>query len=150
DPASREPSAKNEARRRGQDDEREYQGEDLVAHGAVRVEPDHDRGAEHAEGQRARTRAPPVEPILERRERAEPAIQETLHILGAPRPAGPQPRDGLRRISFVGAPRPAGPQPRDGLRRISFVGAPRPAGPQPRDGLRRTKPFTPASELWRG
>src|SRR5262249_20085281 len=54
----------------------------------------------------------------------------------APRPAGPQPRDGLRLRFPVCAPRPAGPQPRDGLRLRFPVCAPRPAGPQPRDGLR--------------
>src|SRR5438445_12063251 len=33
---------------------------------------------------------------------------------------------------FVAAPRPAGPQPRDGLRRaLPFIAAPRPAGPSP-------------------
>src|SRR5438477_492496 len=36
----------------------------------------------------------------------------------APRPAGPQPRDGLQRAYRIrAAPRPAGPQPRDGLQR---------------------------------
>src|SRR5262245_11959849 len=56
-----------------------------------------------------------------------------------PRPAGPQPRDGLPRARlFISAPRPAGPQPRDGLPRARlFMSAPRPAGPQPRDGLPR-------------
>src|SRR5262249_56413976 len=44
--------------------------------------------------------------------------------------------------SFFGSPRPAGPQPRDGLRLARFFfGSPRPAGPQPRDGLRLAKPF---------
>src|SRR5204862_908581 len=33
-------------------------------------------------------------------------------IVGAPQPAGPQPRDGLQRVQrFVAAPQPAGPQP---------------------------------------
>src|SRR5439155_20270926 len=60
-------------------------------------------------------------------------------LIGAPRPAGPQPRDGLQRAAHsIGAPRPAGPQPRDGLQRAAHsIGAPRPAGPQPRDGLQR-------------
>src|SRR5438094_361472 len=44
-------------------------------------------------------------------------------------------------LQFRGAPRPAGPQPRDGLQRAPhFRGAPRPAGPQPRDGLQRAPP----------
>src|SRR5262249_20311335 len=44
--------------------------------------------------------------------------------------------------SFFGSPRPAGPQPRDGLQLTkSFFGSPRPAGPQPRDGLQLAKPF---------
>src|SRR5437879_5813223 len=60
-------------------------------------------------------------------------------FIAAPQPAGPQPRDGLRRaFEFIAAPQPAGPQPRDGLRRaFEFIAAPQPAGPQPRDGLRR-------------
>src|SRR5258705_2685174 len=41
-----------------------------------------------------------------------------IRARAAPRPAGPQPRDGLRRaFRSRAAPRPAGPQPRDGLRR---------------------------------
>src|SRR5262245_18409284 len=64
-------------------------------------------------------------------------------LLGAPRSAGPQPRDDLRlRASFFGAPRSAGPNPRDDLRlRASFFGAPRSAGPQPRDDLRLRASF---------
>src|SRR5215470_6215837 len=44
-------------------------------------------------------------------------------------------------IPFRSAPRPAGPQPRDGLQHAKpFRCAPRPAGPQPRDGLQRANP----------
>src|SRR5262249_57965680 len=44
-------------------------------------------------------------------------------LIGAPRPAGPQPRDGLQRapLRLIGAPRPAGPQPRDGLQRAPLL-----------------------------
>src|SRR6266850_1378871 len=60
-----------------------------------------------------------------------------LTFIVAPRPAGPQPRDGLPREppTFIVAPRPAGPQPRDGLQREppTFIVAPRPGGaPAPR------------------
>src|SRR5437879_2457100 len=45
-------------------------------------------------------------------------FMEPLQFRGAPRPAGPQPHDGLQHAPhFRGAPRPAGPQPRDGLQR---------------------------------
>src|SRR5438874_3152281 len=60
----------------------------------------------------------------------------------SPRPAGPQPRDGLRlALLLISSPRPAGPQPRDGLRlALLLISSPRPAGPQPRDGLRLALP----------
>src|SRR5205823_4208509 len=60
----------------------------------------------------------------------------------SPRPAGPQPRDGLRlALLLLSSPRPAGPQPRDGLRlALLLLSSPRPAGPQPRDGLRLALP----------
>src|SRR5436309_9686568 len=73
-------------------------------------------------------------------------LQRAQPTSGAPRPAGPQPRDGLQRAQPTsGAPRPAGPQPRDGLQRAQPTsGAPRPAGPQPRDGLQRAQPTSGA------
>src|SRR5947208_991528 len=50
-------------------------------------------------------------------------------LIAAPQPAGPQPRDGLRRaFEFIAAPQRAGPQPRDGLRRALRSDRPRHAG----------------------
>ena len=87
DATSRESPAEDEARRHRDDHEGEHEREDLVAHGAIRVQPDHHRGAEHAQGERAGAGEPPVEPVLERREGVEPAIQEALHDLVTPRTA---------------------------------------------------------------
>src|SRR5205823_14301200 len=65
-------------------------------------------------------------------------LRLALLLISSPRPAGPQPRDGLRlALLLISSPRPAGPQPRDGLRlALLLISSPRPAGPQPRDGLR--------------
>src|SRR5262245_4025735 len=47
-----------------------------------------------------------------------PRPDQPLRSTSAPRPPGPQPRDGLQRaLQSIGAPRPAGSQPRDGLQR---------------------------------
>src|SRR5467141_175569 len=68
---------------------------------------------------------PRIVPFASRPPRAILASVVDPRWIASPRPAGPQPRDGLRRAPlFIVAPRPAGPQPRDGLRRA------------PRDGLR--------------
>src|SRR5262249_62207504 len=69
--------------RREGEDERESR----VADGAIRVEPDPRRGAEHARGERAGAREPPVEAVLEGREGAEPAVKEALHGVAGARTA---------------------------------------------------------------
>src|SRR2546422_42733 len=59
------------------------------------------------------------------------------------RPPSEPPRLSSRQPPrFTDSPRPAGPQPRDGLRlaRPHPTDSPRPAGPQPRDGLRLARP----------
>src|SRR6185369_8043203 len=69
----------------------------------------------------------------------------TNHARGAPRSAGPQPRDDLRRGPFIGAPRSAGPPAprrpaaRSVHRRASVGGAPAPRRPAAR---------TARSTLW--
>src|SRR5215470_14333765 len=52
----------------------------------------------------------------------------------------------MRLFFIIGAPRAAGPQPRDALRLRSAIGAPRAAGPQPRDALRLRTASDPGDE----
>src|SRR5215510_6648530 len=49
-------------------------------------------------------------------------------------------------LTIIGAPRAAGPQPRDALQHALPIGAPRAAGPQPRDALQRALPSDAGDE----
>src|SRR5262245_45178038 len=74
--------------------------------------------------ERSRRRAATARPGLVWPPVPPPAMTISTTIRGAPRPAGPQPRDGLRRAQLSEA--------RLGRR-----------GPQPRDGLQRAQPQSP-------
>src|SRR5882724_12934797 len=70
-----------------------------------------------------------------------------LSLIIAPRPTGPQPRDGLRRtqLSYHCASA-GGPQPRDGMRRIQ----PRPDYNRPGESIAAPRPWPPAGHEVRG
>src|SRR5438552_15202309 len=77
------------------------------------------------------------------------AMVASPHFMGTPRPAGPQPRDGLRlaylRLARLGR---RGPQPRDGLR-LAYLHLARLGrrGPSPATACRSHTGFSPHTLL---